>query len=201
MSLTSRALDGRPWSFEKNILILNAIGENENLMQVDLEKCDFFVHMHDLPLNMVNLGVATLIENRIRIFWDMEVDDSGCSWGASLRIRVGLNANQPLKRDLKIWSTSGGRASRSIHVQTSSNFCFLCGCLGHIDKYCGVRFEVGFQDMGEATPYCLWPRVPVPVKGQHHILSRGEELSSASFSLKHPPVSMGLAVFGNFTKA
>ncbi|KAL0324601.1 UNVERIFIED_CONTAM: hypothetical protein Scaly_2427200 [Sesamum calycinum] len=107
MSLTSRALDGCPWSFKKNILILNAFGENENLMQVDLEKCDFFVHIHDLPLNMMNLGVATLIENRIRIFWDMEADNSGCSWGASLRIGVGLNVNQPLKRDLKIWSTSG----------------------------------------------------------------------------------------------
>ncbi|KAK4389620.1 hypothetical protein Sango_2299000 [Sesamum angolense] len=150
---------------------------------------------------MMNLGIATLIENRIRIFWDMEADDSGCSWGASLRMRVGLNVNQPLKQDLKIWSTSGEELLVHFTYKCLPNFCFLCGCLGHIDKYCGVRFEVGFQDVGEATPYGPWPRVPVPVKGQHHILSRGEELSSASFSLQHPPASMGSAVFGNFSKA
>ncbi|KAL0434034.1 UNVERIFIED_CONTAM: hypothetical protein Slati_2737700 [Sesamum latifolium] len=53
-----RALDGCPWSFEKHILILNAIQEDENPLQVDLECCNFFVHIHDLPMNMMNLGVA-----------------------------------------------------------------------------------------------------------------------------------------------
>ncbi|KAL0378671.1 UNVERIFIED_CONTAM: hypothetical protein Sradi_3172600, partial [Sesamum radiatum] len=57
--------------------------ELENPMQVVLEECDFFVQIHDLPLSMMNLGVATLIGNRIGVFPDMETDDSGCSWGAS----------------------------------------------------------------------------------------------------------------------
>ncbi|KAL0378892.1 UNVERIFIED_CONTAM: hypothetical protein Sradi_3194700 [Sesamum radiatum] len=44
-----RALDGCPWCFDRNLLIFNAIGELENPMQVDLECCDFSVHIHDLP--------------------------------------------------------------------------------------------------------------------------------------------------------
>ncbi|KAL0434063.1 UNVERIFIED_CONTAM: hypothetical protein Slati_2740600 [Sesamum latifolium] len=93
-----RAMEGCPWSFEKNVLILNSIGDRENPMTVSLEMCNFFVNVHDLPMSMMTLGVATLIGNRLGSFWDLEVDDSGCSWGASLRIRVGLNVNQPLKR-------------------------------------------------------------------------------------------------------
>ncbi|KAL0367265.1 UNVERIFIED_CONTAM: hypothetical protein Sradi_3616600 [Sesamum radiatum] len=63
-----RAMDGCPWIFEKNILILNTVGALEN------------------PTT--------------------EADDSGRSWGATLRIRVGLNVNKPLKRALRIRSTS-----------------------------------------------------------------------------------------------
>ncbi|KAL0416666.1 UNVERIFIED_CONTAM: hypothetical protein Slati_3498500 [Sesamum latifolium] len=103
-----RALEGCPWSFEKNILILGEIGESENPMHVDLDLCDFHVHIHDLPLNMVNLGVATLIGNRLGVFRDMDADDVGCSWGgATVRIWVGLNVTRPLKRVLKLMSLIG----------------------------------------------------------------------------------------------
>ncbi|KAL0423393.1 UNVERIFIED_CONTAM: hypothetical protein Sradi_0874100 [Sesamum radiatum] len=75
-------------------------------MKVNLEQCDFFVHIRDLPFNMMNLGVATLIGNKIGSFKDIEMNKVGCSWGAALCIRVGLNVTQPLKRVLKVRSTS-----------------------------------------------------------------------------------------------
>ncbi|KAL0435050.1 UNVERIFIED_CONTAM: hypothetical protein Sradi_0212900 [Sesamum radiatum] len=75
-----RALEGCPWSFEKNILIFNTIGALENPMKVDLEICDFHVHIHDLPLNMMNQGLASLIGNRLGLFRDMDGDEAGRSW-------------------------------------------------------------------------------------------------------------------------
>ncbi|KAL0298088.1 UNVERIFIED_CONTAM: hypothetical protein Scaly_3073100 [Sesamum calycinum] len=48
--------------------------EDENPMHVDMDWCDFHIHVHDLPLNMMNLGVATLIGNRIGMYRDMETD-------------------------------------------------------------------------------------------------------------------------------
>ncbi|KAL0434010.1 UNVERIFIED_CONTAM: hypothetical protein Slati_2735300 [Sesamum latifolium] len=74
-----RALEGCPWSFDKNILILSEIGELDTPMSVNLDYCDFYVHIHDLPLSMMNLGVAILIGNRIGIFKDIETDEAGCS--------------------------------------------------------------------------------------------------------------------------
>ncbi|KAL0420465.1 UNVERIFIED_CONTAM: hypothetical protein Slati_3069400, partial [Sesamum latifolium] len=64
------ALEGCPWSFEKNTLILNSIGENENPLNVDLDWCEFSVHIHDLPLSKMNFGVASLIGNTLGKFWD-----------------------------------------------------------------------------------------------------------------------------------
>ncbi|KAL0378610.1 UNVERIFIED_CONTAM: hypothetical protein Sradi_3166500 [Sesamum radiatum] len=122
-------------------------------MQVVLEECDFFMQIHDLPLSMMNLGVATLIGKRIGVFPDMETDDSECSWGASLRIRVSLNVNHPLKRALKVRSMTGKEFLVRFTYDQLPNFCYLCGPLGHIDKYCEVWFEDGFRNSDDDFPY------------------------------------------------
>ncbi|KAK4381240.1 hypothetical protein Sango_2987500 [Sesamum angolense] len=97
-----RALDGCPWSFKKNILLLADMREDKNPMHVVVDWCDFHIHVHDLSLNMMNLGVATLIGNRIGIYCGMETDAAGCAWGVSLRTRVGLNVKKLLKRAMKV---------------------------------------------------------------------------------------------------
>ncbi|KAL0292596.1 UNVERIFIED_CONTAM: hypothetical protein Scaly_2582700 [Sesamum calycinum] len=50
----SRALEGCPWSFEKNVPVLSSVAENKNPMQVDLNWCDVHIHVQDLPLSHIN---------------------------------------------------------------------------------------------------------------------------------------------------
>ncbi|KAK4395782.1 hypothetical protein Sango_1732500 [Sesamum angolense] len=89
-------LEGCPWSFDKNIIVLSQIRASENLAVVDLNWCDFYIYIYNLSLNMMNLGVATLIGNRLGKFRDMDMDAAGCSWSSSMRVRIGLNVNVPL---------------------------------------------------------------------------------------------------------
>ncbi|KAL0443902.1 UNVERIFIED_CONTAM: hypothetical protein Slati_2112900 [Sesamum latifolium] len=145
-----RALKGCPWSFEKNILILGEIGESKNPMHVALDFCDFHVHIHDLSLNMMNLGVATLIGNRLDVFRDMEADDAGCSWSATVRVpsfhgdrSVSAEINRGGKGILGEISTSVLRAAANpaqpvmdgegIHldvVMSQDNVLKVSGCQG-----------------------------------------------------------------------
>ncbi|KAL0337678.1 UNVERIFIED_CONTAM: hypothetical protein Scaly_2042900 [Sesamum calycinum] len=46
------------------------------------------------------------------------------------------------------------------------NFCYLCGHLGHIVKYCKTRFRGGFQDPGDNTPYGLWLGAQFPTRSR-----------------------------------
>ncbi|KAL0463000.1 UNVERIFIED_CONTAM: hypothetical protein Slati_0187600 [Sesamum latifolium] len=103
----NRALEGCPWSFEKNVLVLSGINENENSMHIDLNWCEFHVHVHDLPLSKMNLGIATFIGNKIGKFKDLEMEPSGSTWGATLRIRTAINIMLPLPRALKLKTTMG----------------------------------------------------------------------------------------------
>ncbi|KAL0456053.1 UNVERIFIED_CONTAM: hypothetical protein Slati_0944500 [Sesamum latifolium] len=198
--LRKRALEGCPWSFERNIIILKPIGELENSRQVVLDECDFHVHIHDLPLSMMNMGVATLIGNKIGVFWDIESDDTGCSWGATLRFWVSLKVNLPLRRALKLRSLNGKELLVRFIYERLPNFYYLCGCFGHIDKYCEVRFEQGFRDSGNDAPYSPWLKAPTPGRGHiHGSLSKKLPLSSSS-SLPRQPSRTRATILG-YSKA
>ncbi|KAK4428665.1 hypothetical protein Salat_1166300, partial [Sesamum alatum] len=168
----NRALEACPWSFEKNVIILSGIGEKENPLRVDLDWCKFHVHMHELPLSMMNLGVATLIGNRIGRFRDMDMDDTGCAWGATLHLGVAVNR--------------------------LPNFCYFCGNLGHIAKYYELQFEEGFVDPGSDSPYGPWLRALLPIRGRGQ--PSRHDPSVASKPDKNPGTSQprGAAIFGNF---
>ncbi|KAL0403833.1 UNVERIFIED_CONTAM: hypothetical protein Sradi_2024100, partial [Sesamum radiatum] len=60
-----RMLGGCPWSFDRNLIILNVIGEEDNPLAVDLQWCTFYIHVHNLPIRMMTREVAELIGNRI----------------------------------------------------------------------------------------------------------------------------------------
>ncbi|KAL0320137.1 UNVERIFIED_CONTAM: hypothetical protein Sradi_5275200 [Sesamum radiatum] len=192
----NRALDGCPWSFEKNTLIMSSIGENENPLHVDLDLCDFFIRVHDLPLSKMNFGVASLIGNTLGKFRDMEMDESGRAWGSSLRIRVAINVTQPLLRVLRICTTTGDELIVSFTYERLQNFCYLCGRLGHIHSHCELRFEEGFVDPGDDLPYGAWLRAPSESWGYRPIGSRVPtppvQQSTPSSSARGP------AVFGAF---
>ncbi|KAL0379070.1 UNVERIFIED_CONTAM: hypothetical protein Sradi_3212500 [Sesamum radiatum] len=98
----NQALEGCPWNFEKVTLILNGVGINENPLNVDLDWCEFHVHVHDLPLSKMNFGIASSIGNSLDPFRDMEMDDAGRAWGDSLQIRVAINVTQALIRALRV---------------------------------------------------------------------------------------------------
>ncbi|KAK4431145.1 hypothetical protein Salat_0876600 [Sesamum alatum] len=53
----NKALKGNPWCFEKDVLILSGICETENPMHVDLDWCEFYVHVRNFPLSRMNLGI------------------------------------------------------------------------------------------------------------------------------------------------
>ncbi|KAK4421651.1 hypothetical protein Salat_2115700 [Sesamum alatum] len=116
----------------------------------------------------MNWGIATHIENKIVLFRDMEMDKAWHGWGATVRILVAINVNEPLKRALNISTTMGDEHTVYFTYKRLPNFCYLYGRLGHIDKYCETRFVEGFLDPGPDMPYGSWLCTPLPVRGRPH---------------------------------
>ncbi|KAK4424621.1 hypothetical protein Salat_1655700 [Sesamum alatum] len=78
-----RILAGCPWSFEKNLIILNDVPANADPIHVDLNWCDFVVHVHDLPLSKMMEGVVRHVGNCLGLFKELETDEHGHAWGGN----------------------------------------------------------------------------------------------------------------------
>ncbi|KAL0458618.1 UNVERIFIED_CONTAM: hypothetical protein Slati_0489000, partial [Sesamum latifolium] len=63
-----RTLEGRPWTFDRNLLILQPIDETDDPGGVNLDWCPFVVHIHDIPMNLRNEQVLTIVGNKIGQF-------------------------------------------------------------------------------------------------------------------------------------
>ncbi|KAL0433730.1 UNVERIFIED_CONTAM: hypothetical protein Slati_2707300, partial [Sesamum latifolium] len=167
LCLVGRLLENRNVRFEVMCTsVQGMLNLEENPMRVDLDWCESFVHVHDLPLSIMNLGEVTVIGNKLGKFCDIEMDELGCSWGSTLRIRVALNVNVPLKRVLKLCSARGAELLVHFTYERLPNFCYLCGKLGHIGKYYELHFSADFVDPGSDSPYGSWMR-PTIQPGPH----------------------------------
>ncbi|KAK4428490.1 hypothetical protein Salat_1148600 [Sesamum alatum] len=133
----NRALEGCPWT-----------------------RCDLNVYVHDLPLTGDESGNHSTYRNRLGLFCDMEMDKHGYSLGSTMRIRVSIDVNLPVNRALKLRTMMGEEHLVSLTYERFSNFCYSCGCLEHIGKYCELLFPEGFVDSYEDTPYGLWLGLP-----------------------------------------
>ncbi|KAK4423255.1 hypothetical protein Salat_1908300 [Sesamum alatum] len=93
-----RVLEGCPWNFDKDTLILRDVGKDENPKLVDLDWCASHVHIHNLPIRKMKMTkeVVEYIGNHMGNFVDVAHMDSHWNLSSSLKMRVLLNVRKPL---------------------------------------------------------------------------------------------------------
>ncbi|KAL0456836.1 UNVERIFIED_CONTAM: hypothetical protein Slati_1022800 [Sesamum latifolium] len=205
-----RVLSSGPWAFEKNLIVLARVSDSENPIDVNLDRCDFHVRIHGLPIGKMTKEVATFIGNRIGCLCDSDQQKEPEAWGSFMRLRVTMDVTKPLPRVLKIRTVLGDEQLVSFSYERLPNFCYLCGCLGHISKWCKSRFLDGFVDPGENTPYGPWllamhqtaPRTRFP-QGRRNLGPLQPPRPRFSSRVDSPPSPLfppkrGGAIFGEF---
>ncbi|KAL0446259.1 UNVERIFIED_CONTAM: hypothetical protein Slati_1753800 [Sesamum latifolium] len=175
-----RVLARRPWAYDKNLLVLASVEAEDNPSTIDMDWCEFHIHIHGLPLGKITRDVCAFIDNKLGRFKDMDSDDNGAVWGSSVRIRVALDVTKPLKRALKLRTIFGDEHLISFTYDRLPNFCYLCGCLGHLSRQCDLQFQEGYCDPSENTPFWPW------LRAQQLSVNRVHSIGSGSSGLPHP---------------
>ncbi|KAL0295205.1 UNVERIFIED_CONTAM: LINE-1 retrotransposable element O protein [Sesamum radiatum] len=102
-----RVLGRYPWAYEKNWLVLAPVKASDDPNLVDLDWCDFHIHIHGLPLGKMTKEIAAFIGNKSGSFKEVDLDSNGEVWGSSVRVRVAIDITKPLKHALKIRTVLG----------------------------------------------------------------------------------------------
>ncbi|KAL5795043.1 hypothetical protein ACOSP7_003637 [Xanthoceras sorbifolium] len=95
----------------------------------------------------------------IGVVQEIDGGDSGDCMGKFLRVRVLINVQQPLKRGLRFAFGVGGEVCSSLLCyERLSNFCFYCGCMGHLLRECHVN-KLGVLEAADLK-FGVWLRAP-----------------------------------------
>ncbi|MCH96370.1 hypothetical protein A2U01_0017356, partial [Trifolium medium] len=86
-----------PWSFDRNLLILNRISGDEQPSELEMNRVSFWVRVYDLPLKLRSEGMAKKLGNILGNFEEMDTKECN-RMGKFLRIRVSMDLRKPLKR-------------------------------------------------------------------------------------------------------
>lgn len=154
-----RVVDGSPWSFNRKALIIARMKKGDILKNVRLNKLDLWVQIHDLKAGFMTEKIVTEVGNYIGGFVESCQRNFTGAWKEYLRVRVTIDLEKLLKRRMKIRKAGDGWEWITFKYENVPTFCFICGKLGHSEKFCNILFE---KTEAEITkPYEVWMRAPL----------------------------------------
>ena len=160
-----RVLDMRPWSYEKQLVLLQEFEGELTPKEIVMKWSPFWVQMYNLPLKCRTKETTWAIGSKLGSVMEVDVSDSGVQWGKSLRVRIMMDITKKLVRGKKI--TIEGGECRWIHFKYERlpNFCYKCGLLSHAIRDCPDSVGLNVQFDENQFQYGAWLRGKPSRKG------------------------------------
>ncbi|XP_021737157.1 uncharacterized protein LOC110703672 [Chenopodium quinoa] len=180
-------LDGAPWNFDNQLLLLGDINGDEQPESIELKYFPFWVRLYNLPLDSRSNSDVKIIAEKVGVV--LEVEDDELGWDKSRRVRIMVDTSKPLRRVQKIRNKKGEISSIQFKYERLSTFCFLCGILGHTEKDCP---NIAEEDEPDEKQWGLWLRAS-PRKGRGKFKKEIDSIHSApqrKLVFTHKPIAL-----------
>ncbi|CAH9070944.1 unnamed protein product [Cuscuta epithymum] len=138
----NRALEDGPWVFERDLVLLKTVQPDDIPEKLILFEADFWVQVHNVPQKFRNLNSTKRIGNFFGSFIKFDERSYGDKTKSFLRIKIRMDVRKPLKRGTSLKKEGRGHWV-DFKYDKLPNFCFICGVIGHSDKFCLLRYEEG----------------------------------------------------------
>ncbi|XP_042958054.1 uncharacterized protein LOC122293569 [Carya illinoinensis] len=147
-----RVLDGKPWLFDNQLLLLKPFDGFTPPQQMNFDYEAFWVHLSNLSLACMNLEVGTQIGKTIGNVKEVDVREDGIGWGRYLRVKIELDLRKSIARG-RTANVLGSRIWVPLSYEKLPKICFKCGRLVH-----GVEGCAGLVGRGGGSQYGTWLR-------------------------------------------
>ena len=133
---------GGPCTYDNHLLILHWIQLGEFPNQIPLNSIDIWVQIFDLPSSCMSESVGKQLGYYIGSFLEYDTSNNGGSLKEYMRLWVSMDVRPPLKRGKRLKTPNRDGFFVSFKYERLSRFCFICGCLGHSDRFCPQLFTI-----------------------------------------------------------
>ncbi|XP_062094341.1 uncharacterized protein LOC133800401 [Humulus lupulus] len=154
----NRVMEGTPWTFNRTPVILERLKLGENPRVVPLNTMEIWVQVYNLKVGFMSDRVLKACGDFIGMFILSCPKNYTGIWREFLRVRVRINIDQPLKRRMKIQYSKGDFFWAEFKYERLPTFCFICGVLGHSEKFCIKLFAEEPENI--VRPYGLFMHAP-----------------------------------------
>jgi 14-3-3 protein epsilon len=100
-------LNGGPWTFDNNMLLLEQVQVGMQIDNIPLVHTNIWVQIHNLPMGLMKENVGVRLANYIGSFVEYDKNNGSSFWRQYMRIRVKLDVRKPLKKDTKVMNKKG----------------------------------------------------------------------------------------------
>ena len=153
-----KVLDMCPWSYEKQLNLLQEFDGKLTPKEVEIRWAPFWIQIFNLPLNCRMKEIGLAIGAKMGELLEIDVQESGVHWGMCLRVRVRLDVTKRLVRGKKIMVEEGDSRWVNSKYERLPNFCYWCGLLNHTLKECPETGENNKSTEEEVLQYDAWMR-------------------------------------------
>ncbi|KAI8005339.1 Uncharacterized protein LOK49_LG08G02355 [Camellia lanceoleosa] len=154
-----RVLLNGSWMLDKHLLMLGEMDPNVQPSNIRLVSVQFWVHVCNLPLILMNKEVGQRVGNSIGKFIDMDFEDGGIAWSRTMRIRVAIDVWKPLWQGMKLSLSSADPLWVDFKYECLPIFCHFCGMLGHSDRKCDAKLSSADGTPVDVLQYGAWLRM------------------------------------------
>lgn len=102
---------------------------------------DIWVQLHDMNAGFMSQRVMKDVGNYIGTFVESDSNNFTGVWREYLRVRVSISLDIPLKRRMKLRKNADQWSWVNFKYEGIPTFYFICGFIGHSDKFCEKLFE------------------------------------------------------------
>jgi hypothetical protein len=139
-------LNGGPWSFDNNMLLLEQVQLGMQVDQIPLSHVNMWVQVHNLPMGLMKEKNGIQLANYIGAFVEYDKNNNSSFWRQYMRLRVKVDVRKPLKKSTKVKNKEGGWCEVLFKYEKLGIFCFVCGIMGHAENKCEIRFAMEQDD-------------------------------------------------------
>ena len=125
-----------PWNFENNLLLLCRWRKGLTVANISFTHTPFWVQVWGLPFEYMSKDAGKDIGSRLGRVLEVDKRSLQAEQAKFIRVRIELPIDKPLRRGGNITNTEGDRCSIIFKYERLPTFCYICGILGHYDKYC-----------------------------------------------------------------
>ncbi|KAF5442788.1 hypothetical protein F2P56_035410 [Juglans regia] len=128
-------MKGRPWSFDRWLLCLQAFEGHMSINEVHFNREEFWLQVHNMPLASMTLKVGNQVGGNVGRVIKVQTDTRGIGWGKFLRIRVEVDITKVLMRGMFL-TIDGRKTWVTFKYERLPIFCLRCGVIKHVGKIC-----------------------------------------------------------------